>query len=118
MPSASTSKGRITHASRGCVTPPVRRVRTTGSSRSGNSNSIPQRTSAPPVTPRSTSRACRCFISVPYYLNLAPNYDDTLTPRYLSKRGWQLQNEFRYLTPRAEGKLDIEALPNDRMENR
>ncbi|OGI50365.1 MAG: hypothetical protein A3A87_06425, partial [Candidatus Muproteobacteria bacterium RIFCSPLOWO2_01_FULL_60_18] len=57
-------------------------------------------------------------ISAPYYLNLAPNYDDTLTPRYLSKRGWQLQNEFRYLTPRAEGKLDIEALPNDRMENR
>lgn len=57
-------------------------------------------------------------IATPYYLNLAPNYDDTLTPRYLSKRGWQLQNEFRYLTRRSEGKLDLEALPNDRMENR
>ena len=57
-------------------------------------------------------------IATPYYLNLAPNYDDTLTPRYLSKRGWQLQNEFRYLTPRSEGKLDLEALPNDHMENR
>lgn len=57
-------------------------------------------------------------IAAPYYLNLAPSYDDTLTPRYLSKRGWQLQNEFRYLTPRSKGKLDLEALPNDRMENR
>ncbi|GAB4507362.1 MAG: LPS-assembly protein LptD [Sulfuricaulis sp.] len=56
-------------------------------------------------------------IAAPYYLNLAPNYDDTLTPRYLSKRGWQLQNEFRYLTQRSEGKLDVEALQNDRMEN-
>jgi LPS-assembly protein len=57
-------------------------------------------------------------IAAPYYLNLAPNYDDTLTPRYLSRRGWQLQNEFRYLTPRSQGTLDLEALPNDRMENR
>jgi LPS-assembly protein len=57
-------------------------------------------------------------ISAPYYLNLAPHYDDTLTPRYLSKRGWQLQNEFRYLSQRSEGNLDLEALPNDRLENR
>jgi LPS-assembly protein len=57
-------------------------------------------------------------IATPYYLNLAPDYDDTLTPRYLSQRGWQLQNEFRYLTQRSEGKLDLEALPNDRMANR
>jgi LPS-assembly protein len=57
-------------------------------------------------------------IAAPYYLNLAPNYDDTLTPRYLSKRGWQLQNEFRYLTPRSQGALELEALPNDRLENR
>lgn len=57
-------------------------------------------------------------IATPYYLNLAPNYDDTITPRYLSKRGWQLQNEFRYLTPRSQGTLELEALQNDRLENR
>ncbi|MEW6332277.1 MAG: LPS-assembly protein LptD [Pseudomonadota bacterium] len=57
-------------------------------------------------------------IAAPYYLNLAPDFDDTLTPRYLSRRGWQLQNEFRYLTRRSEGKLDLEALPNDRAQNR
>lgn len=56
-------------------------------------------------------------ISVPYYLNLAPNYDNTLTPHYLSKRGLQLQNEFRYLTPRSQGTLQLEALQNDKLAN-
>lgn len=36
-------------------------------------------------------------VTVPYYLNLAPNYDATITPRYMSKRGVQLGTEFRYL---------------------
>jgi LPS-assembly protein len=56
-------------------------------------------------------------IAAPYYFNLAPNFDDTLTPQYMSKRGLQLQNQFRYLTRQSEGKLDLEALPNDRMAN-
>ncbi len=33
----------------------------------------------------------------PIYLNLAPNYDATITPSILSKRGLWLQGEFRYL---------------------
>lgn len=36
-------------------------------------------------------------ISLPYYLNLAPNFDATLTPRLLWKRGVMLGGEFRYL---------------------
>jgi LPS-assembly protein len=52
-------------------------------------------------------------ISAPYYLNLRPNLDMTLTPRYLSRRGLQLASEVRYLTPRSVGNLDIEYLPND-----
>jgi len=56
-------------------------------------------------------------VATPYYFNLAPNYDDTLTPHYMSERGMQLQNEFRYLTRRSEGKLDLEVLPHDRMAN-
>lgn len=52
-------------------------------------------------------------VAVPYYFNIAPNFDDTLTPRYLSKRGLQLQNEFRYLFPGTEGKLDAEYLASD-----
>ena len=33
----------------------------------------------------------------PIYLNLAPNYDATLDPRYMSDRGWSLGGEFRWL---------------------
>ena len=53
-------------------------------------------------------------LAAPYYLNLAPNYDDTLTPHYMSERGLQLQNEFRYITRQSEGSLSLEALPHDR----
>jgi LPS-assembly protein len=53
-------------------------------------------------------------LDVPYYFNLAPNYDDTLTARVLSERGLQLINEFRYLGRRFQGKIDLEYLANDR----
>ena len=36
-------------------------------------------------------------IRTPYYFNLAPNYDYTLTPRLMTKRGVLFENEFRYL---------------------
>lgn len=49
----------------------------------------------------------------PYYFNLAPNYDATLTPRYLSKRGLQMQGEFRYLGQSYEGELNGTYLHND-----
>jgi len=52
-------------------------------------------------------------ISAPYYLNLAPNYDMTLEPRYMSERGVQLNTEFRYLLPRSDGRLSLEYLPDD-----
>ena len=50
----------------------------------------------------------------PYYFNLAPNYDATLTPRLLSKRGLMLGGQFRYLTERHRGELLGEILPDDR----
>jgi LPS-assembly protein len=49
----------------------------------------------------------------PYYLNLDPQYDATITPRYMTKRGLQLKTEFRYLTENNSGQIDIEYLPND-----
>jgi LPS-assembly protein len=51
---------------------------------------------------------------VPYYFNLAPNYDATLTPRYMSQRGLQLQGEFRYLDTNHRGILGAEFLPDDK----
>lgn len=53
-------------------------------------------------------------LSVPYYFNLAPNYDATVTPRYLSKRGLQLQSEFRYLGLNYSGDITGTYLANDK----
>jgi LPS-assembly protein len=52
--------------------------------------------------------------AIPYYLNLAPNYDLTLTPRYMEKRGLQIAEQFRYLEKDFRGELNAEQLPNDR----
>jgi len=51
--------------------------------------------------------------AIPYYLNLAPNYDMTLTPRYLQKRGTQIGEQVRYLEKYYSGELNAEQLPND-----
>ncbi|MDG6773518.1 LPS assembly protein LptD [Thiomicrorhabdus sp. ZW0627] len=37
------------------------------------------------------------YVKLPYYFNLAPNYDDTLTLMYMEQRGPVLENEFRYM---------------------
>jgi LPS-assembly protein len=58
------------------------------------------------------------YIAVPYYFNLAPNFDLTLEPRYLSKRGVQISNQFRYLMPRSIGQLNYEFLPDDSAADR
>jgi LPS-assembly protein len=52
-------------------------------------------------------------LSTPYYWNIAPNRDATITPRYLSKRGLQTQAEFRYLEPDYNGTDVVEYLPSD-----
>jgi len=52
-------------------------------------------------------------LGVPYYLNLAPNYDLTLTPFLLSRRGFGAGADFRYLTGRSRGKFDTDYLPGD-----
>jgi LPS-assembly protein len=49
----------------------------------------------------------------PYYWNIAPQYDATFTPRYMSKRGFQLNSEFRYLSEGNSGTVTGEILPND-----
>ena len=54
-------------------------------------------------------------VSLPYYWNLAENYDATLTPKTLTRRGFQLGGEFRYLTKTMTGELNGEYLPQDRV---
>ncbi|MDO4700894.1 MAG: LPS assembly protein LptD [Moraxella sp.] len=54
-------------------------------------------------------------VSAPYYLNLAPNYDATLTPTLFANRNPMLTGEFRYLTSRyGSGNLTASFLPQDR----
>jgi LPS-assembly protein len=56
-------------------------------------------------------------LGVPYYLNLAPNYDLTLTPFLLSRRGLGLGVDYRYLTERSRGKFATDYLPGDDLAN-
>lgn len=57
-------------------------------------------------------------ISVPWYWNIAPQRDATLTPRFITRRGLGLDSEFRYLENHDEGALNFDWLPNDRLTGR
>ncbi|WP_296269065.1 LPS-assembly protein LptD [Pseudomonas sp. UBA6562] len=65
----------------------------------------------------STSSDSGFTLVTPYYFNLAPNYDATLYPRYMTKRGMLMEGEFRYLTESSEGQFGGGYL-NDRSDER
>ncbi len=50
---------------------------------------------------------------LPYYWNIAPNVDATITPKYMTERGFEALGEFRYLTDTASGLFRGEYLPHD-----
>ena len=50
---------------------------------------------------------------IPYYFNISPNMDATLTARYLGKRGPQADGEFRYLEENYSGKNQIQFMKHD-----
>ncbi|NMG65725.1 LPS assembly protein LptD [Azoarcus indigens] len=60
-----------------------------------------------------TSNKTGLDLSVPYYWNIAPNYDATIAPRYMSRRGLQLAIEGRYLGETYKGEARVEWLPRD-----
>ncbi len=54
----------------------------------------------------------------PYYINLAPNRDATLTSSYYARRGLALGGEFRYLEktgPDTRGEIRFSYMPNDQI---
>lgn len=57
-------------------------------------------------------------LSVPYYWNIAPDRDATLTPRVITRRGAGLDAEYRYLEPDFGGTVAGELLPHDRLAGR
>jgi LPS-assembly protein len=53
------------------------------------------------------------FLAVPYYLNLAPHYDATLTPQFISGRGLFTEAEGRYLSQFGQTELQVGYAGND-----
>ena len=56
-------------------------------------------------------------LGVPYYWNIAPNRDATITPTVMTRRGFAAEAQFRYLEPSFRGEIDLHALPDDRVTN-
>jgi LPS-assembly protein len=68
------------------------------------------------LTPYYAQTSTRGFeFGIPYYWNIAPEYDATFTPVYMAKRGGQLKSEARYLNRRFAGEAKFEYLPDDRL---
>jgi LPS-assembly protein len=56
-------------------------------------------------------------LSVPYYWNIAPNQDMTVTPTWYTRRGIDLESEYRFLTSSTRGSISGNLLPNDKRAN-
>lgn len=61
-----------------------------------------------------TSNRSGAEIQLPYYWNIAPNYDATIFPNFFSLRGLQLGTGVRYLTKRSQGQVYYSILGHDR----
>lgn len=53
-------------------------------------------------------------LSLPYYFNLAPNYDLVITPRHITKRGSGLASSFRYLKKASKGVIKLSGISQDK----
>lgn len=53
----------------------------------------------------STTSTTKTLVKIPYYFNIAPNLDDTLTLAQMADRGQVIDNEFRYWLPKQKGDL-------------
>ena len=69
-----------------------------------------------PPTFRESTRTGTDFTQ-PYYWNIAPNRDATVSPRYMSRRGFMLDGEFRYLENRHSGEFRGAYLPDDNVRD-
>jgi LPS-assembly protein len=71
------------------------------------------------LAPQFSQNSRRGFeAGVPYYLNLAPEYDLTLVPSLMTKRGAQLKADFRYIDRSYKGEMRVENMPQDQVLKR
>ncbi len=54
----------------------------------------------------------------PYYWNIAPNRDATITPTLMGKRGVNVSTDFRYLEEKYNGEARVDVMPTDTLRNR
>ncbi len=52
-------------------------------------------------------------LSIPWYWNIAPNQDAILAPHFMSRRGTQLDTQYRYLTESSKGQFKSAYLNKD-----
>ena len=64
----------------------------------------------------STSEQDGYDLALPYYFNIAPNIDDTLTTRIIEQRGVLFENEARYLNSFSMNTLNTSWLPDDDLQ--
>ena len=57
-------------------------------------------------------------LEAPWYWNIAPNMDATLTPRYLSRLGFFAGADYRFVTRKSSGRASLGYLPNDKLRGR
>ena len=57
-------------------------------------------------------------LAVPYYWNIAPQRDATFTPEFMSRRGFNMMGEFRYLESNYRGSVNASYMPADRLRDR
>lgn len=55
-------------------------------------------------------------ITIPYYWNIAPNYDATITPHNMTLRGTMLETEFRYLREASQGQIELNYLEDGKRD--
>ncbi len=56
-------------------------------------------------------------LALPYYWNIAPNYDATIIPHVYSRRGLMIGGDVRFLTERSVGTIGGTILPQDKAFN-
>ncbi len=54
-------------------------------------------------------------LQAPWYWNIAPNRDATLTPRYLSRFGFLAGVDYRFITGNSRGRINLDYLPDDKL---
>lgn len=57
-------------------------------------------------------------LGLPFYWNMAPNYDMTITPKLMTTRGVQFNTLFRYITQSSYGNIYLSFLPADQQFQR